>query len=367
MLWTRAQSHDALHAASPAARAPATPTESALAWQAASPLSGSACARQREPKRVLADVSSTLALEAHAVDSSVDVLLGTATADGAGLGLSLNATTLEATEVVRDGGSRELLGVVPAAGAMPYPFVIDRAGIGGYRDVRTLPNQSALALARTNAGVQLVRRDEQRSIALWPLHDGEEISRPRVEWIEAGRLAVALRRGGRTGRLALGWLDPARAQRSSLRDVPLGSGEVGLPSLAARDGRAVVVAAVRQTAAHPWRIHAASSVWQGAATRVQLPELSTHAELDNFAPSIAALGDSRWLLQWTEGREGERRVRALTLDADLRAIGSPIIISPKETSAGGGLVIPVDQGLLSLFLVQKPDGYDLWAATLACH
>ncbi len=351
----------------PAGAARATAAESALAWKAASALSGSACARQREPERVLADVSSTLPLEAHATSDGVDVLIGAASASGAALGLGLNATTLEVRELARDSGPRELLGVVPAADVEPYRFVIDRASVGGYRDVRTLPGQTALALARTNAGVQLVRREEQRSIALWPLHDGEELSRPRAEWLGAGRLAVALRRGGRTGALALGWLDPERAQRSVLREVPLGNGEIGLPSLSVQDGRAVVAAAVRPTPLHPWRIQAASSVWQGSPTRVSLPELAARPELDTFAPSIAALGDSRWLLQWTEGREGERRVRALTLDADLHPIGAPINVSPHDTSAGGGLALRVDQGVVSLFLVQRANGYDLWATTLACH
>jgi hypothetical protein len=360
VLWSRA-----LHR--PAAPVRATAAESALAWKAASTLSAVVCARQREPKQVLADVSSTHALEAHSVSDRVDVLIGAAIPSGAGVGLVLNATTLEARELVRDNGSRELLGVVPAADAEPYEFVIDRATVGGYRDARTLPGQTALALARTNAGVQLVRRREQRSIALWPLNDGEELSRPRAEWLDAGRLAVTLRRGGRTGTLAIGWLDPERAQRSVLRDVPLGKGEIGLPSLSVQAGRAVVAAAVRLTPAHPWRIQAATSVWQGSAKPVPLPELAARPELDTFAPSIAALGDSRWLLQWTEGREGERRVRAITLDADLRPIGAPISVSPQDTSAGGGLAIRVDQGLLSLFLVQKPSGYDLWATTLACH
>ena len=267
---------------------------------------------------------------------------------------------------MRESSSRELLGVVPATHAPPYRFVMDRAGVGGYRDSRTLPDQTALALARTNLGIQLVRRDDQRAILLWALHDGEEISRPRAEWLDASRLAVALRRGGRTGAIALGWLDPARAQHSALRDVPF-AGELGLPSLAIQGGRAAVAAAVRMTPAHPWRIQVASAEWQGAARRASLPELASRPELDTIAPSIAALADSRWLLQWTEGREGERRVRAITLDADFHAVGAAISVSPNEASAGGGLVVPVDQGLLSLFLVQKAGGYDLWATTLACH
>lgn len=352
----------------PAGEARASAEESKLAWQAARAPSGTACARQREPRRVMADISAALALEAVTPRESVNVLLGAAASGSAGLGLSLNATTLEVTELTREGGARELLGVVPAADSgPPYLFTFDRAGVGGYRDVRTLPNQTTLALARTNAGIQLVRRGERRGIQLWPLHDAEEISRPRVEWLDAGRLAVALRRGGREGVVSLGWVDPPRARPSALRDVPFGPGEIGLPSLSVQNGRAVVVAAQRMTAAHTWRIQAATAEWHDSATRVQLPELAARPELDTFAPSITTLGDSRWLLQWTEGREGERRVRAITLDAAFRPIGVSITVSPQEASAGGGLVTRVDEGALSLFLVQKPGGYDLWATTLACH
>jgi hypothetical protein len=97
-----------------------------------------------------------------------------------------------------------------------------------------------------------------------------------------------------------------------------------------------------------------------------LPEITARAESDSFAPQLVSLGESGWLLQWTEGRERKRRVRALTLAPDFSAIGSVIDVSRPGTSAGGGLVVVVDQGLLSLFLVQVQSGYELWATTLAC-
>lgn len=329
--------------------------------------SHSTCSRQREPGRIASDVSAGFTLEAHALPGDVDVLVGAAASNGAALGLRLNATTLQPSELLRESGARELLGVVPEPSASAPAFAVDRAVIGGYREWRTLPGHGAFALARTNAGLTLVRRSDQRSVPLWPVRADEELSRARIEWLDSDRLVLALRRGGRAGAVAVAWLNLHDMQRSALRDLPLTGSEIGLPSLAVQQGRAAIAAAVRMTASHAWRIQVATSEWQGATTRVSLPELSPRPNEDTFAPSIAALGDSRWVLQWTEGQQGERRVRALTLDAAFNALGPAITVSEKEMSAGGGVLVPVDAGLLSLFLVQRPGGYELWAAPLACH
>jgi hypothetical protein len=124
--------------------------------------------------------------------------------------------------------------------------------------------------------------------------------------------------------------------------------------------------AVRQSEASSWRIQVATASWYGPVTRVALPELTARPDSDSFAPQLVSLGERGWLLQWTEGKERKRRVRALTLDPDFSAIGSVIDVSLPGSNAGGGLVVVVDQGLLSLFLVQVRSGYELWATTLAC-
>jgi hypothetical protein len=329
-------------------------------------IASGACARQREPRRLASGISASVALEALALRGSVDVLVGVGSSAGTALGLRLDTTTLQAHEAWREPGTSALLGVLPRARAQPARFVSDRTGVGGYRELRTLPIESELALARSQRGIVLLGRAEGPSVVLWALDADEEISRARVEWQDPQRLALAFRRGGRGGKLVLGWLDRRNLQRSPLRALPFEGIEFGLPSLALQKERAAVAVAVRHAEASSWRIQVATASWYGPITRVALPELTAQADSDSFAPQLVSLGQRGWLLQWTEGKERKRRVRALTLAPDFSAIGSVIDVSLPGQNAGGGLVVVLDQGLLSLFLVQTRSGYELWATTLAC-
>jgi hypothetical protein len=323
-----------------------------------------ACVRQREPSPLLRGVSSTLPLEARALPGGAEVLLGLASSNGTALGLRVNATTLASSELLRESGSRELLGVVPQPAAQPS-FAVDRASVGGYREWRTLPDRPDLALARTNRALHLIERGSQRERALWPLAAEEELSRPRLEWQDAGQLALVLRRGGRQGKLVLGWLQPERGERSTLRELPFAGSELGLPSLATHGDVALVAAAVRESASAPWQVELTSSTRQGSSRRHELPSVA--AERESFAPSVSALPGARWFLQWTEGEQGLRRVRGVTLDARFALLGEPIALSSPDTSAGSGSLVAVDEGLLSLFLVQRGSSYELWATTLSCR
>jgi hypothetical protein len=350
---------------SPRAR-PAAPVAVATA-PAPAPSSRETCARQREAELVVRGVSSSFALEARALPGGVDVLLGLSLGGGTALGLQLNATTLSATELVRDSGARELLGVVPTPSAPPPSFAIDRASVGGFRDWRTLPERPGWALARTNRALNLVERASQRAIPLWSLGASEELSRPRLERQDATRWALVLRRGGRQGKLEIGWFAPEGGEHGELRTLPFTGSELGLPSLATAGKLAAVAAATRSGSAAPWHIEISTSEPEGRTRRVELRALDLAPEHDSFAPSLAALSGSRWFLQWTEGEQGLRSVRGATLDSDFAPIGGPITLSPAGASAGGGSVVAVDEGLLSLFLIQRGNSYELWATTLGCR
>jgi hypothetical protein len=353
-----------------AARPSAVPATQAKSTAAASPVRAPAplepCARQREAELVVRGVASSFALEARARQGGVDVLLGLSAGGGTALGLELNATTLAVHELLRDTGARELLGVVPAPSAPPG-FIVDRASVGGFREWRTLPDRPEWALTRTNRALNLTERATQRSIALWSLGPEEELSRPKLEWQDAEHLALVLRRGGRQGKLVIGWLDPRSQEHSALRELPFVAGELGLPTLATQGNVAAVAAAARDSAAAPWHVELASSEWQGRTRRHELRAVEAGPDRESFAPSLAALPGARWFLQWTEGQRGLRRVRGATLDAEFALLGDPIVLSPAGASAGGGSVVSVDEGLLSLFLVQRGPGYELWATTLSCR
>jgi len=337
------------------------------AASAPAPSAAEACVRQREAELVARGVSASFALETRALQGGVDVLLGLSLGGGTALGLQLNATTLSASELVRDSSSRELLGVVPTPSAPPPSFAIDRASVGGFRDWRTLPERPGWALARTNRALNLVERTTQRALPLWAIGAGEELSRPRLERQDATHWALVLRRGGRQGKLEIGWFVPDGGEHGELRTLPFTGSELGLPSLATAGQLAAVAAATRAASTAPWHIEISTSEPAGRTRRVDLRALEAGPEHDCFAPSLAALSGSRWFLQWTEGQRGLRSVRGATLDSDFTPIGDPITLSPTGASAGGGNVVAVDEGLLSLFLIQRGNSYELWATTLSCR
>jgi hypothetical protein len=339
----------------------------AMAAPVAAPSSREACARQRDPELIARGVSASFALETRALQGGVEVLIGLSLGAGTALGLQLNATTLSATERVRDSGSRELLGVVPTPSAPPPSFVVDRASVGGFREWRTLPERPGWALARTNRALNLVERATRRATPLWTVGAGEELSRPRLERQDAKRWALALRRGGRQGKLEIGWFAPDGGEHSELRTLPFTGSELGLPSLATAGKLAAIAAATRATSSAPWHIEVTTSEPEGRTRREDLRALEAGSDHDRFAPSLAPLPDARWFLQWTEGEQGLRSVRGVTLDSEFAPIGDPISLSPAGASAGGGNIVAVDEGLLALFLIQRGNGYELWATTLSCR
>jgi hypothetical protein len=156
----------------------APPSESHLpGWQSHDQIVSGPCARQREPRRLAAGISASVPLEALALRGSVDVLIGVGSSAGTALGLELDTTTLEAHEAWREPGTSELLGVLPRAHAEPASFVSDRTGVSGYRELRTLPGESGLALART-----------RRSRCFW-FRCGADTSSGPLPWAAADPLS----------------------------------------------------------------------------------------------------------------------------------------------------------------------------------
>jgi hypothetical protein len=82
---------------------------------------------------------------------------------------------------------------------------------------------------------------------------------------------------------------------------------------------------------------------------------------------VEALGNGRFLLQWTEGSAGNRAVRAQVIAADLVSVGDPVTLSGSDQNAGQGALFAREKGALALFLVQKESAHELWGASLKCQ
>jgi hypothetical protein len=259
-------------------------------------------------------------------------------------------------------------GVVPLGEAHDAPFAVDHDASDERAPWRSLPGPSGFALTRSRSnGIYLLGPGSKRAFSLWSLPPGATPTRPAIAQGSENQFAVALRDGEATsGQVRFGTFDVPGGQASKLETLPLGAVEVGAPSVAIRRDQLLLAVALRDRAEGAWRVE----LWRAGPKqplRVVLPALTQEHVGDQIAPRIAPLSGERWALQWTEGKAGKRHVDLLVLDAALKAVAEPILLSGVRASGGAGLLIPNADLLLSLYLVQSaPEKYDLWLRVLSC-
>jgi hypothetical protein len=143
--------------------------------------------------------------------------------------------------------------------------------------------------------------------------------------------------------------------------------KVGKPMLAS-DGREVsVVYAEGMPGDAPVRLRWARGPVAGPLTSAPFVDLPVGGPGgDAIAPDIAALPHNRWLLLWTEGREGDRALRAQTFDGRGVRLGPALRVSPETGNFGQGTVSVVGGRAAVAFLL-KTDSYQLWGTVLQCR
>ena len=69
---------------------------------------------------------------------------------------------------------------------------------------------------------------------------------------------------------------------------------------------------------------------------------------------------------WTEGKSGERAIRAQTYDPSFEPVGDPIALSPPAGSFGQALLGVVGTYTTVVFLQAADEGFEMWGAVLQC-
>jgi len=202
---------------------------------------------------------------------------------------------------------------------------------------------------------------------IWAVDAKANITDPRLSTMSGLGHAVTFRQGGQSGSIQLGWLtEPGRAMSGPFQ-VKSGVGFLGTPTVATNTKRALVVYAGRPSETEPWSIQFAF------ADLGQPPEpANTFAPPaggpggDSIAPAVVALPNQRWLLQWSEGGQGQRQVRIQTLDNHGQSLGLPNTVSPVGSNAGQGLLWSSGQRAVSLYVVSVGRSAELWATPIHC-
>ncbi len=282
--------------------------------------------------------------------------------------LVVDAETLALRSKKNERARAPIVGVVPIVkdGGVSLAIDVEDPRI---RFGRTIDGSSQFRIGIGADG--FVRQRENGPIAsLWKADAKAESTVARVDGSPDLGLFVTVRRGGLAGSLFGGWLSADGSSRSELAQVAVTGAQVGTPTAAVGAGSVVMAAAVRASDDASWDVHL------GKASSPKLPERLSALSLarasddvQRMSPAIAALPGGRWLLQWTERESDQTRyvVRVAVLDADLRAAGDPITVSPPEADSGQGELWVRGDRAVSLHLVKTTSGHELMATRLECQ
>jgi hypothetical protein len=313
----------------------------------------------RLAERILPNITPVSA----GVPGRAKLALGYASGERVGDGIVIDPATLSVERPFERKTERDVSGIIPAVTSGTLSFEVDQES-ADFSMPRTLDTRPRIALGWSRSG--LARRlGNEEPVTIWP-SPTDKVTDPRVAALPAGGFAVTARRGGQDGNVVVGLLDPKAARASDLIDIA-SKPQVGTPSIAAGEEGVLIAFAGRPSDESYWGLQLAAAP-PGQQPRAAQPFSTPPGGpgADAISPTVEALSNSRWLLQWTEGASGRRQVRVQTMGFDLVPIGDPITVSPEEANAGQGVVMVQDGNALSVFLVKKGKTHELWGASLSC-
>lgn len=297
------------------------------------------------------------------------VPIGVLPSDDGQLALGIADTKVSAAGWLYDpiaGETKRKLEAVAGSGDVTHvtpsePLVVDRAA-SDFAFAHTL--SPGLALGVGPSGI-LRRGSDGATGVVWPLATGVRVTPPRVASSDSLHF-VAFRQGGAEGQLMTGWLrqdGTALGEAASLAGAPK---TLGTPNVVLTEQEAILLFAARQDKSEPYRVHAARGALGkplAAPVVLALPAEGGGA----IAPSLTPFSRDRFLVQWTDGNVGHYQVHMRILDASLKPLSEPLLVSAKGANAGQGTIVTAGIAVVSFF-IQTTAGHDeLWGATLSCH
>lgn len=351
-------------AAAPSASAVARPSPTA-ASPARSSL-GAPCAVVT-PAMKVADWANPSVVPVFApIPDSSRIAVGLAQSDIYAIGITIDPKTLDPDQVFREYRRAKLTSVVPTTSDRRLHFQVTRAD-KKFDAARVVDATPPFSIGVVAGGVARRLGDDDPSV-VWPFDDVASMTVPRLVSVPGVGHAVTFRRGDRAGHVLFGWLTSKGERKSKLVEVNAGADQLGTPTIAAGAHAVVVAFAARHGADSPWGV-VLSLVRDG-----EMPGAVVHFEVpaggpggDAISPSATAIGNGRWLVQWTEGSSGNRVVRAETLAPDLSPASDPVNLSPPGVNAGQAALFSRGDTAAILFYVQRERGaHELWGASLDC-
>jgi hypothetical protein len=290
------------------------------------------------------------------------------TSTKSGVAIEVDARTLAVKGNAKVVASGAILHVVPELDAdSPLDVEVDTTAL------RTLPDADGESAFGARDGFAVWGpRDGDGMVRLWRLPWPAVVEAPRVASLgTSGERVVVFRRAGAI------WIGSFRGGQTTSEVERLSTAAyAGAPSLDARGDEAVVAWAERGQSG-PWGIRWARWSPRARDENNGKNEMSgeTHALAlppggpgdRAMAPSVAALGDGRFLLAWTEAGHGKNQVRAQVIDAQDHPSGEPIAVSAPDAVAGQEAIALTDSGVGAIaYLVARRGSFELRASPIEC-
>jgi len=291
------------------------------------------------------------------------VALGYASAKSHAEGIIVDLDDLSVESRYSEELPRPVLRVTPLADRSPVAFAVDY-DVPNVQTARTIAASPPLRVGVTYFGFVRIAETGDTTV-IWPGGRYDGIGEPAFVTTERDGYGITFRSGRTSGDVFAGWLTPSGTADGDLVRIDAGAREVGAPAIGANDRNVVVVFPARAPG-EPWRLRIAT------AKRAKIPRTSRELDTgsgsaDAVSPSIAALPNGGWLLQWIEGSAGARRVVVRALDAELRPVGLPLeIASGPGIQDVAGTLVPRAGRVLAVHLSATERSVGLWGAVLRC-
>ncbi|MGH7296457.1 MAG: hypothetical protein ACRELB_16085, partial [Polyangiaceae bacterium] len=315
--------------------------------------------------------SATVTAGVEVVRLGSDLALGFAPSDHQAIAVRLDPGSLSATSTTKARSRDVIRRVTPVTGArgdMTLVADVDRRG-DRLQGRRTVSSDPLLQLGEAGGKVAFARLGGPPAGSLWALDEGPGVDAMRGAFDGAGDPAVALafRRSGAV------WMGVASGSASLSPKGELSHIEglgtaVGSPAIAIGSGVVMAAWADRASSDEPWKLRWTHFDAGAAPTSTETfhPPAGGKGE-QAMSPALTALSGGRFLLVWTEGPTSGHDVRALTVSADGKPLGAPLVISNPGINAGQAqvAVAPTGQGIVA-FLESGGNGYQVVATPIGC-
>jgi hypothetical protein len=301
--------------------------------------------------------------------------LGFASRDKDGYAVAIDPSSAIAAQTVHVHAPEAIRRLVPIEG--PHGLVA-AADLDRRTDFlagrRTVPAQRPFDLGFGGGGLAWAPYRSGEVDLLWTL-DGDD----PVEAIRAAPLdpthedtgwAIAFRRGTNIYAGAVNGGATFMAKGPLVKVASLGA-QIGSPTVAAQDGAVLVAWADRAQPSDPWSLR-----WMrfapGDATveaKAFVPSEGGLGE-QSMSPTIAAAGQGRFVIAWTEGPVSNHQVRAQTISGSGVPIGNAMGISDSGVNAGQAelAILPDGHGVVAYLASSGTGGkaYEVLATPIVC-